>query len=514
MAEMTPRQRALLERARARRQKAAPEPAPSQSMMGGVFDAFTQGASLGWGDELTALEAGLLGKTPKGGWLDYSGTFGDRYNAALFAERGQQEEFREEHPVASVGAELAGGLATGAGAARGGLTLMGRGGGVGRNVALGAGEGGLYGAAYGAGASEGSRLVGALMVAGTGAAAGGVLTAGGATLAKALQNNAAAKATPSSREMMGRGGALLEHAKQANPRFAGFDEYVSQVYRTLPEEGFDPVMHPALARWVDQLEELSTGGTAPTYQQLDMLRKRLATAASSFNNPEQQRLAVMARRALDSFMERATPAGSAGLPATMDDVARMQAGDDAASAVADAREGRELYRRGKNLKRLEDARYAAELHTETSGVGGNIDNNVRRQIKQILLSPKQRARFNADELRELDNAVRSGLTERTMRLLGRLGVQGNGLGMAGGAAAGTAAFMSGNPLFMAPSAVGSVARALADRTATSKVAALGPIIASGGKVSPLTDPVRLSAPHRALIDALAAQSGGAFATTP
>lgn len=195
---------------------------PEQSKLSGAADAFTQGVTFGFGDELTALEAGLLGKTPQGDWFNYSKSFGDRYDDALKAERGQQDQFREQNPVTATAAELAGGLATGAGLAKGGVTLVGRAGGqpLLTRIAAGMGEGAAYGAAYGAGnADENSRLDGALSGAATGAVLGGALPVAGAGVKKYIAAPIAQRIgrarNPISAQNSAAAGRILDEAQKA-----------------------------------------------------------------------------------------------------------------------------------------------------------------------------------------------------------------------------------------------------------------------------------------------------------
>ena len=86
----------------------------------GVLDSVTQGATFGFGDELTAFEAAVLGRTPEDqsftGVGHYDVPFWQRYDRALQAERAQQRGFFEEHPVTSVAAEIGGALPVGAAA--------------------------------------------------------------------------------------------------------------------------------------------------------------------------------------------------------------------------------------------------------------------------------------------------------------------------------------------------------------------------------------------------------------
>lgn len=151
------RKAALAELARRELARRGAESGESQSKAAGALDSFTQGAAFGFGDELTALEAGIMGRTPDGGWFDYSQSFGDRYDAALNAERGQQKQFAADNPVLATGAEIAGGVATA-------MTPVGAvGQAVGKpltaaNLARSAGAGAGYGAAYGFGEGEGGAV--------------------------------------------------------------------------------------------------------------------------------------------------------------------------------------------------------------------------------------------------------------------------------------------------------------------------------------------------------------------
>lgn len=140
-----------------------------QGVLSGLVDSFTSGITGNFGDEITAAESALLGRKPGGGTFDlgnFEGTFGERFDAALAAERGQQERFSEENPVSSTVAQIAGAISPLAAAGIGAKT-------VGGAAALGAGEGALFGA----GSAEGGvadRLIGAGVGAGTGAAGGAI----------------------------------------------------------------------------------------------------------------------------------------------------------------------------------------------------------------------------------------------------------------------------------------------------------------------------------------------------
>jgi hypothetical protein len=131
----------------------------------------TQGMTMGWGDELSA---GLRSIAP---------------NTTYAKEKAIQDaiERRATKNTGAVGtaAEVAGGLATGLGAARGGVTLLREGQRLLPRIAGGAAEGAGYGAVQGAGSAEGDRAKGAARGAmfGAGIGAGLPVLAAGARMA-------------------------------------------------------------------------------------------------------------------------------------------------------------------------------------------------------------------------------------------------------------------------------------------------------------------------------------------
>lgn len=175
----------------------SPPDAPSsdapaeQSYAAGLLDQFTQGALAEFGDEATALEAALLGRTPGGDWFDYSQPWSERYNTALEAEREQQKQFEAENPVASTLANVGGAVATamtpvGAVGQAVGAPLTAAN--LGRAALAGAGYGSLYGYGEGEGGAM-NRLENVPLNAAIGAGggvAGNVLQAGAGRLSRAL----------------------------------------------------------------------------------------------------------------------------------------------------------------------------------------------------------------------------------------------------------------------------------------------------------------------------------------
>lgn len=105
--------------------------------------------------------------------------------------------------------------------------------------------------------------------------------------------------------------------------------------------------------------------------------------------------------------------------------------DEAIEAKAPANRlmttAREANKRYKKLELLEDAFKKAELDTAASGSGGNLVNNYRRAVKNILNSKKSSRFFLDYELKMMEQFVRGNMSENTLRLIGKMSPSGGGL---------------------------------------------------------------------------------------
>jgi hypothetical protein len=195
------------ERTTPERELAAMPRSAMENVRGGLGSAL-QGATFNFSDEIVGAGRAAL---------DPNLTYGD----AVAEERGQLQDFRKANPKSAFGLELAGGLASGLGAAgaatRGASTAAQA---VPRLLASGVGGGAVAGA--GAGESAGGR---AGMAAG-GAALGGILGYGAGKVATSRLGDAAASGARSFREMVDNqtpsvlemvGGQADEIARAASP---------------------------------------------------------------------------------------------------------------------------------------------------------------------------------------------------------------------------------------------------------------------------------------------------------
>lgn len=495
---------------RQRAQAAPQQPAqPPQGDATGMLDAFTQGAAFGFGDELTGTEAAILGRTPEGGWFDYSRPYDERYQRAVDAERAQQAAYRKANPVKAAAAEIGGALAVPMAAAKTGLTLMGPGMSLGRTVGMGALEGAGYGAAQAAGdADGGDRLAAAAGGAAVGGATGGLANAAIGQISRILANRGAAAASPTWQGVRAQADAAYKRARAINPAFADFDQWVMSAYRGMPDAGYHPNLHPQLATVMNRIEELSRAGTAPKLKELEQLRRLMGTPASTFGNPDQQRLARALRNSLDDFMANAAPRvpGNQVVPAGTTVVRTPQE-----EALAAVREGRELYRRSKNGERLARMAEMAEDRAGSTYSGANAENAIRQNFRKILDNDKLRATFTPEEVEAIRLVVRGEPLQNVMRKLGSMSPLRGGLMslmMGGGSGVGFAA--SGfNPLALAPAATFATADALARAGTRSQARAAEGLILGGPGAAGRNLNIPYDPRVAAIINALAGQAGGA-----
>lgn len=145
------------------------QPAPGMIETGAR--SIAEGLTFGVAPESYGLTQGIAN-------MIRGGTFGEGYSKGVADFRARSAAGRKENPVTATLGEVAGGVATGLGAARAGLTLMRSGMSLPQAIGRGAIEGAAYGGLHGAGTTEGGlseRLAGAQAGATTGAIVGGAV---------------------------------------------------------------------------------------------------------------------------------------------------------------------------------------------------------------------------------------------------------------------------------------------------------------------------------------------------
>lgn len=199
----------------------------------------------------------------------------------------------------------------------------------------------------------------------------------------------------------------------------------------LEADGILSELAPKTHSVLDKLTGAPEGAVA-NISGLEAARRAFGHASKDFANPTDQLAASRSVSGLDGFISGAA-----------DDA--VATGDPRAAATA-LQEARANYAAAKRSEKLDDVEYAAQLRAKAANSGQNIGNSTRQRIASLLLNPKARAGYNADEIAALEGIDAGSPIANATRYAGNLLGGGGGLGAATtgfmGAAAGG---MSGSP---------------------------------------------------------------------
>lgn len=435
------------------------------SFWGGMLDSVMNGITFGYGDEIRALDAAMMGETPEGDYFDYSRPFWERYDVALGAEQKQRERFKRDAPVAAGIAEVGGAIATGGGLARQGVTLTGKASSTGGKVAVGAGESGLYGAVYGSGeADRDRRMEGALRGGVAAMATGGAMTLGGIKFMEALTRRGVIRNAPSTEQLRTTASKAADRARAQGVVFNAhsYTDMVNRIERQLASLGLNKQITPKTFAAIKELA--GRRGAQLTFDEVETLR-RIAGGAAGAKSPQDRMLAAILVDEIDNFV---------GTPANV-----AYASGDSAIAAASMTEMRRNWSRMRRAEALEKALTRAERQAGSAGSGGNIDNAMRQQVKSLLNNDKMMRGFSPQERAVMEDVVRGGSMRDALRTLGKIAPGGNGLSLflnLGGI------YM--DPKFLAATMIGTGSKALSDRATLQAARYLSAIVRSGGQMPP------------------------------
>jgi hypothetical protein len=357
----------------------------------GATDAAINGATMGFGDEISAAARAPIDMLTRGEGYD------EAYQHNVAAERDRLDQYRKTNPIASTAAEVAGGLivpAGNAGAVRTAATM-----------------GGLYGA----GNSEGD-LSQRAADAGVGAVAGGALgglvsgagrlIAGRAPLAAPTiaELKAAAKQGYNSEAVTG-----LEIAPQ------GLREAAGRIRASLDESGFDDVVATKAHGILKKLEAIPDEAVTVTGRNLHSLQKTLGKAAGS-PDPTERAAAGIALRELNGLLE--------ALPATA--VTRGSA-DDFARVMKEANAN---YSAAMSSGKIDQKLVQAEIRAAASNSGMNVSNTIRQRMADIIANPKLQRGLTEDEIASARQIAEGTVAQNLVRKAGNVMGGGGGIGAA------------------------------------------------------------------------------------
>ncbi|MCA3448673.1 MAG: hypothetical protein INF93_18510 [Rhodobacter sp.] len=359
------------------------------------------------------------------------GTFGQNYDYATAKMREELRRGRENYPVTTTGAEIAGAVSVPVGGLASTGTLPVR-------MAKSAAMTGAMSGTYGFGAGEGGfgpRMENAYSVAPMGAAIGAGIPIAGSALQALMQSRMTANAikrgarnAPSSDELRAMGNALYQQVDDAGVQIApqAFDRARGGILDDLrANTGFDELpgpgsLTPNSARANQIMSEASARmGADPTaalpFKALDQMRRQAGAAAGNVANKTDQQAGMRIIEGLDDFVKNLGPGD-------------VVAGDIAALNQAIPK-ARETWSRMSKSQMIDTAIAAGEGYTSGASSG------IRNQFASILRDKKAAGRFTEGERAAMRRVVNGSIPEQLLNLasggIGQLAQIGGG-GVAGG----------------------------------------------------------------------------------
>lgn len=447
-------------------QPAQPQPGATPAYRDGAFSAVTEGSHAGlMGGFDDEIGAGMMAPIHAGiDWFKGDGfSIPKAYNRLqqqLDARKGAR---REEHPVASIAGEVAGGLATGAGASKVGLTLAARPAKtIAARVGLGAAEGAGYGALYGAGeAKPGERLEGAGQGAAFGAVAGGAL--GG--LGGAMANRTARKAMPaaSSDDLAAAANNLYSQSRAAGVtvKAPAFNRVARNIEMAAGRINRD--LRPNTAGIVDDVQSLR--GRNITLEELDELRQ-VVNQSMKGAQPQDVRTLERIKTTLDHFADNVKPGDITG------DIKGFEY----------IKQGRELWHRKMKADILN------EIVEKAKNQATGFENGLVANFRALANNKAKMRSFSAEEQKMIKDVVRRGSVHGILRALGMLSPNSTFGGLMTGGVGVGAGILPGAAL----AGTGMAARSAAGAMTRGKVDALQRAVSAGAPVQFPALPNRLA----------------------
>ena len=276
---------------------------------------------------------------------------------------------------------------------------------------------------------------------------------------------------PSADELKAAGSAGYDRARALGVDISPSSVQTSaQVLRAnLEKDGINGELAPKTFSIISRLTQPPEGSIV-TISNLETVRRTLGNAAKDFANPTEQLAAGKAIKHIDDYL------------------ANLGQGDvmagDASQAAKILSEARGNYGAAKRSEQVTDAVRAAEFGAAAANSGRNIGNAERQKFKSILLSDKKSSGFNPEEIAQIEKVVQGTGPANSARYIGNLLGGGGGLGQAvttglsamGGAAVGD--IPGGIAGAMAVPAIGSSARALANKLTDRQIRKLDELVRS------------------------------------
>lgn len=248
--------------------------------------------------------------------------------------------------------------------------------------------------------------------------------------------------------------AAYKSADQAGVQFQpqAFDQLVQDISARAAADNINPLIHPKASAMLGEIQ--SRSGQAPTLTELDQLRQAVSRDVASSTDRAERFFGRNMIDEIDRFIDSA-------------DQSSLLSGTNPGPLIQNARR---LNARTRKVEDVETALRKAELRAASTGSGGNVDNAIRQNLRGVL----ERGRFSPEETAAFERVIRGTPTQNSIRSLGKLSPQGNGLMAALNLGAAAAA----GPVGAIPGILGVGAKAIGDNATRANVANLLRVISA------------------------------------
>ncbi len=421
--------------------RAASMRSPEKSMLtsaretlGDATSGLAQGLTFGFGDELLAagmtvpemISGAVSGEdTGKG----VGGRISDSYGRALQKNRDLDKTASTRSPIASTAAEIVGGVTSGGGLAKGGVTLLNAAKPTYKSmIGRGAAEGAAYGAVHGFGTGEG--LENRIQKAGAGLATGALTGGAVGAVAGRSASRAASRNVMTADDLKAAANQVYDAADNLGVvvQPTSYQALVQRLYSRLVNEGVDPTLHPGVLSAFKRLEELQNQPVS--FKTLDIIRRVANSAGKSIQNRDEGRLAGIMVDEIDKLMNGLRPT----------DVVQ---GNGAAAGKL-IQEARNLWSRARKSETLENVVERAMDRVGANYTSAGFQTAIRQEVKALLKNGGRG--FSKAEVGMMRDLVRGASVQNILRHIGKLAPRGvvgatlgGGVGYTLGGPAGAAA---------------------------------------------------------------------------
>ena len=205
----------------------------------------------------------------------------------------------------------------------------------------------------------------------------------------------------------------------------------------LNASGIDPVLNPMPYRFQQVIQ--SKAAAPLTLRELDKIDSKIGRKLLTSTDGEDRYLGGVMRDNISEFMDANGGSGT----------------------VAAAREANKKFR---NLERVLQQTERAQRRASSTGSGGNEDNAIRQNIRQILDNPRTSKFYGPEDRAAMEKVVAGTAGQNLARRIGKLSPENGGL-MANLSVIGSYL----NPAMAIPAAAGFVSKRIADRATRSNL---------------------------------------------